>query len=522
MEADKPRTGTVARLAERAAHLELVPAERPVPEHDPAAGLVLVPVDRVSAEATERVAVERKISGPLIALVAESVQEISVAPIALAVGQVPAARVAEPAGWRRTAAVAQIASVIAPSHQAPGSVRVATLLVEVGLAEAPFDPPVVAEVPAWAVVDLAMALAEALVVAGAAAEVEAGDKPTVGEEKQMKSKTKVMASSKISLVASAILISCSLGTARQAVATTKPDAIATSQPKQKEFDTPKEAADALIQVAANFDVAAAKEILGPDSEDIVSSADPVEDKNRAVAFADKAKEKNSIEVDKKNPNRAILLVGNDDSPLPIPIVKRNGKWSFDTKIGREEILNRRIGANELDAITICRGFVEAQNEYAQEKHDDAKVNQYAQRVISTPGKHDGLAWKNADGTWGGPVGEGVAKALEQGYSLPQGQPQPYHGYYFKVLKGQGPAARLGQMDFVVNGAMIGGFALAAAPAQYRVTGIKTFIVGPSGIVYEKDLGPDTLKLFQGMERYNPDKTWRPTGDEWPAEAISTQ
>jgi len=157
-----------------------------------------------------------------------------------------------------------------------------------------------------------------------------------------------------------------------------------------------------------------------------------------------------------------------------------------------------------------------------EKHDDAKVNQYAQRVISTPGKHDCLAWKNADGTWGGPVGEGVAKAIEQGYSLPQGQPQPYHGYYFKVLKGQGPAARMGQMDFVVNGAMIGGFALAAAPAQYRVTGVKTFIVGPSGIVYERDLGPDTLKRFQSMERYNPDKTWRATGDEWPSEAISTQ
>jgi Protein of unknown function (DUF2950) len=248
----------------------------------------------------------------------------------------------------------------------------------------------------------------------------------------------------------------------------------------------------------------------------------VMDKNRAQAFAAKAKEKKKIEIDKKDPNRAILLVGNDDFPLPIPIVKRKGKWSFDTKVGREEILNRRIGANELDAITICRGFVEAQNEYAQEKHDDAKVNQYAQRIISTPGKHDGLAWKNADGSWGGPVGEGVAKALEQGYSLPQGQPQPYHGYYFKVLKGEGPAARMGQMDFVVNGAMIGGFALAAAPAQYRVTGVKTFIVGPSGIVYEKDLGPDTLKQFQSMERYNPDKTWRPTGDEWPSGAISTQ
>jgi hypothetical protein len=320
--------------------------------------------------------------------------------------------------------------------------------------------------------------------------------------KQMKSKLNIMTSSKISLVASAILICCSLGLAVQAAPTAKPDA--------------------LIQVASNFDVAAAKEILGPDSEDIISSEDPVMDKNRAQAFAAKAKEKNSIEIDKKNPNRAILVVGNDEFPLPIPIVKHKGKWMFDTKLGREEILNRRIGANELDAIQICRGLVEAQKEYALEKHDDSKVNQYAQRVISSPEKHDGLAWQNADGTWGGPIGERVAKALEQGYSVPQGQPKPYHGYYFKVLKGQGPAAPLGQMDFVVKGVMIGGFALAAAPAQYRVTGVKTFMVGPSGVVYEKDLGRDTLKLFQSLDRYNPDKTWKPTQDEWPAEAVSTE
>ncbi len=320
-----------------------------------------------------------------------------------------------------------------------------------------------------------------------------------------------MASSKISLVASAIAISCLLSLAVQAVPPAKTDAPATSQPIQKQFDTPKQAADALIQVAANFDVAAAKEILGPDSDDIVSSEDPVMDKNRALAFAAKAKEKNSIELDKKNPNHAILLVGNDNFPLPIPIVKQKGKWSFDTKVGREEILNRRIGANELNAIQICRGFVEAQHEYAQEKHDDSKVNQYAQHILSTPGKHDGLAWKNPDGTWGGPIGEEVAKALGEGYSAQRGQ--PYHGYYFKVLKGQGPAAPMGEMDFMVGGAMIGGFALAAAPAEYRVTGVETFIVGPDGVVYEKDLGPDTLKTFQSMDKYNPDKTWKVTEDD---------
>jgi Protein of unknown function (DUF2950) len=327
----------------------------------------------------------------------------------------------------------------------------------------------------------------------------------------MKSKINIMTSLKIFLVASAIIISCLLGVAVHAAATAKTDATATSQPKQKEFDTAKQAADALIQVASNFDVAAAKEILGPDSEDIVSSEDPVQDKNRAAAFAEKAKEKTSIEIDKKDPNRATVVVGNDDFPLPIPIVKNKGKWSFDTKVGREEILNRRVGANELNAIEICRGFVEAQHEYAQEKHDDSKVNQYAQHILSTPGKHDGLAWKNADGTWEGPVGEEVGKALEEGYKAERGT--PYHGYYFKVLKGQGPAAPMGEMDFVVGGAMIGGFALAAAPAEYRVTGVETFIVGPDGVVYEKDLGPDTLKTFQSMDRYNPDKTWKVTEDD---------
>src|SRR5213594_2816897 len=327
----------------------------------------------------------------------------------------------------------------------------------------------------------------------------------------MKSKLKIMTSAKISLIASAIAISCLLGLALQAAPASKADAAAASTSTQKQFDTPKQAADALIQVAANFDVAAAKGILGPDSDDIVSSEDPVMDKNRALAFAATAKEKNSIELDKKNPNRAILLVGNDNFPLPIPIVKRKGKWSFDTKVGREEILNRRIGANELNAIEICRGFDEAQHEYAAEKHDDSKVNQYAQRIISSPGKHDGLAWQNQDGTWEGPVGEEVAKALQEGYSAQRGQ--PYHGYYFKVLKGQGPAAPMGQMDFVVGGAMIGGFALAAAPAQYRVTGVQTFMVGPDGVVYEKDLGPDTLKTFQRMDKYNPDKTWKVTEDD---------
>ena len=325
----------------------------------------------------------------------------------------------------------------------------------------------------------------------------------------MKSKSNIMTAMKI--FAAAILLVGLPSLTLHASPSAKEEAATDSQGKQQQFDTPQQACDALVQAATTFDTAALKEILGPDGTDLISSDDPVMDKERAVKFSAKAKEKNSVEVDKKNPNRAILTIGNDDFPIPIPVVKRHGKWMFDTKAGRQEILNRRIGANELDAIEICRGYVDAQHEYAAEKHDDSKVNQYAQKIISTPGKHDGLAWKNDDGTWGGPVGEGIAKAIEQGYSK---QSEPYHGYFFKVLKGQGPAGDHGEMDFVVEGAMIGGFALAAAPAQYRVTGVTTFIVGPDGTVYQKDMGPDTLKTFQSMEKFNPDKSWHETDDEW--------
>jgi hypothetical protein len=313
--------------------------------------------------------------------------------------------------------------------------------------------------------------------------------------------TTLMISSKLTLIVCAI-VNCMLLVSLQG---------APAEPKQKQFDTAQQAADALIQVASNFDPAAAKEVLGPDSADIVTSEDPVADKNEAQTFAAKAKEKLSIEVDKRDSNRATISVGNDDLPFPIPLVKEKSKWVFATKLGRQEILNRRVGANELNAIAICRGFVEAQREYAAEKHDDSKVNQYAQHIISSPGKHDGLAWQNADGTWDGPVGPEVAKALQEGYSA---KPDTaYHGYYFKVLKGQGPAASMGEMDFVIGGAMIGGFALAAAPAEYRVTGVQTFIVGPDGKVYEKDLGKNTLKTFQAMDRYNPDETWHETTDD---------
>jgi hypothetical protein len=284
-----------------------------------------------------------------------------------------------------------------------------------------------------------------------------------------------------------------------------------STPKQTMFPTPQKAADALIQAAGTFDVPVLKQILGPASEDLLETEDPVRDKNNAAEFAAKAHEKTEVAIDPKNSAVATLVVGDDAWPLPIPIVRKGKEWMFDTNAGKQEALRRRIGSNELDAITICHGYVDAQLEYALQKHDNTEVNQYAQRVISTPGKHDGLVWRNSDGSLGGPIAEEIADALQQGYT---DKSQPYHGYFFKILKGQGPAAPLGAMDFVVDGAMIAGFALAAAPAEYRVTGVKTFIVSYEGIVYQKDLGPDTLKIFRAMEVYNPDKTWQRTDDSW--------
>ena len=297
----------------------------------------------------------------------------------------------------------------------------------------------------------------------------------------------------------------------QAQTPSKPTASASSQTTQAGFATPQEAAAALIKAAGDYDLPVLKAIFGPDGESLVSTADPVHDKNQLTAFAEEAQKKNSVAIDPKKPDHATLVVGDQDWPLPVPLVKKGTKWYFDSKAGREEILYRRIGANELDAIQVCRGFVEAQEEYASAIHDDSGVNQYAQRIISTRGKQDGLAWRNPDGSPGGPIGEEVAKAIEEGYAR---KSEPYHGYYFRVLKGQGPAAPLGQLDYVIEGVMIGGFALVAWPAEYRVTGVQTFIVSYNGVVYQKNMGPGTAKIAAAMERYNPDKTWRRTDDEW--------
>ena len=278
----------------------------------------------------------------------------------------------------------------------------------------------------------------------------------------------------------------------------------------KTFDTSQQAADALIRAAGQFDETVLAQIFGPDGHDIAFTGDVVQDRQRAADFAAEAREKTKVSVEPKNGQRAYVLVGNEDWPFPVPIVKRGNRWFFDSEAGRQEVLNRRIGSNELDAIDICHGYVEAQKEYALQKREGYATNQYAQRIISTPGKQDGLTWRNADGTLGGPFGEEIAEAIEQGYT---NKAEPYHGYFFKVLKGQGPAAPFGELDYVIEGAMIGGFALVAAPAEYRVTGVKTFIVSNDGVVYEKDLGPSTLDEFKKMERFNPDKTWTPVEED---------
>jgi Protein of unknown function (DUF2950) len=279
------------------------------------------------------------------------------------------------------------------------------------------------------------------------------------------------------------------------------------------FATPEQAAGALIEAAEKFDVGALVDIFGRGGEEVVLSGEYSQDRQRALDFAAHARQSNSVALDPKTQSRAFLIVGSGNWPFPVPIVKRGSRWQFDAAAGLQELEYRRIGANELDAIKFCRGYVEAQYEYAFQPRAGYDVNQYAQHIISAPGEHDGLVWQNPDGTWDGPIGESAARAIEQGYSFEQGKATPYHGYFFKVLTGQGPDAPLGEMDYLVKGLMIGGFALIAAPAEYGETGFKTFIVSQDGVVYQKDLGPETLKEFQSLQRFNPDRSWTPVPDD---------
>ena len=308
------------------------------------------------------------------------------------------------------------------------------------------------------------------------------------------------------MLASILGVVASVALAAESAAPVKSTTAARPATGPQLFDSAEQAGDALVDAAERFDVTSLVRIMGPQGEDLVLTGEYAQDRERAQEFAAQAREKKHVTLDPKSDARAYLLVGREDWPFAVPIVKHNGRWSFDPAAGRQELLYRRIGSNELDAIDICQGYVEAQFDFAYRKRQGYEPSQYAQRIISSPGKQDGLAWQNSDGTWGGPIGEKIAQAIEQGYNL---KADPYHGYFFKVLKSQGPTAPLGAMDYVVGGVMIGGFALVAAPAEYGETGIKTFMVSHTGVVYEKDLGPATLEEFQKMERFNPDKSWTP-------------
>jgi hypothetical protein len=291
-------------------------------------------------------------------------------------------------------------------------------------------------------------------------------------------------------------------------------AAASTAGAQQAFKTPDEAAAALAAAAKAGDMKALVAVLGPDGEDIVSSGDEVADaetRQKFVAAYD-AKHRTVMEGNDK----AVMVIGPEDFPLPIPLVRKNGTWRFDTVAGRDEILFRRIGKNELDAIQVCLAYVDAQNDYAEKDRTGARMNTYAQRIISQPGKKDGLYWPAAQGEEESPLGDFVAQATRQGYRVGAGR-IPYRGYYFKILTRQGPSADGGAFDYVVQGKMIGGFALVAYPAEYANSGVMTFLVNHAGTVFEKDLGESTAKLAEQMTSFNPDSTWRKVTNPGPVQ-----
>jgi hypothetical protein len=272
---------------------------------------------------------------------------------------------------------------------------------------------------------------------------------------------------------------------------------------QQSFPSPEEAAAALAAAAKSGATNDILKVLGRKAADIVESGDMVADndtRERFVAAYD-AKHSISMEGDKK----AVLMLGKDDFPFPIPLYQRKAGWEFDTAEGRIEILYRRIGRNELDAIQTCLAFVDAEDEYAG-KDRGAGPGVYAQRIVSSPGKKDGLYWP-PDGDES-PLGELAAEASAEGYKVGSGEPQPYHGYYYRILTRQGPNAPGGELDYVVNGKMIGGFALAAYPAEYGNSGVMTFVVNHKGTVYQKDLGELTEQIAKRMKWFDPDQTWK--------------
>jgi hypothetical protein len=281
--------------------------------------------------------------------------------------------------------------------------------------------------------------------------------------------------------------------------------LAAQQPAERTFATPQEAAQALVDAAGQNDTAALLKLFGPQGADIVKSGDTAEDKDSRAEFARRAHEKMDVQVEPSNPNRAVIVAGNQSWPFPVPLVRvKGGQWHFDSARGRVEILARRVGRNELVAIDVSRAYVEAQMEYASRDRDADGILEYAQRIVNTPGKKDGLYQE-------GEADNLVPKAFADAAAAIAAESKkvlPYHGYYFRILTSQGPEAEGGARTYVVKGEMIGGFAMIAYPAEYGVSGIKTFIVNHRGVVYEKDLGAATATLAGQVTRFNPDKTWK--------------
>ncbi|HUO34154.1 MAG TPA: DUF2950 domain-containing protein [Candidatus Acidoferrum sp.] len=280
-----------------------------------------------------------------------------------------------------------------------------------------------------------------------------------------------------------------------------------SKPSVSVFGTPDEAARALIGAAVSSDrTAAALALFGPDSKDLISSGDPVQDKEAIDAFVARY---NVMHRWRRMPDDSqMLLVGADNYPFPIPLKKNgNGKWYFDTVAGREEILNRRIGRNELAVIGICRAVAQAEDEYHSQTHDGAKTKQYALKFISDPGKQNGLFWQSQEGQPPSPLGPLAAYATAEGYAVKPDAHKPFHGYFFHMLTGQSDKARGGAKQYVVDGKIVAGFAFVAYPAQYGNSGVMSFMINQDGVLLEKDLGKTTTLTATAMTEFDPDEEW---------------
>ena len=280
------------------------------------------------------------------------------------------------------------------------------------------------------------------------------------------------------------------------------------QGNQRTFASPGDAALALYNGVKLNDTQALARILGPGAGTILHTGDDVADRALVTNFISHYDQMNRVVVEADG--TATLYIGAQNWPTPIPIVKNNaGAWYFDTEAGKKEILYRRVGTNENDAIDVLHTLVDAQREYASEPRDNAKAKHYAMKFLSDDGKQNGLYWKTTDTEPPSPIGPLIVSAASEGYTATQGHRTPFHGYYYRILTKQGPAAKGGERDYLSNGQLTRGFAFVAYPAEYRNSGVMTFIVNQDGVVFEKDLGQDTEKLAGEMSEYNPDKTWAP-------------